>query len=159
MTSTYEIIAYTTLSSQSATVEFMNIPATYTDIVAGFKVGWPTGSSSFTRLRFNGDAGANYVYQIIQYSQYDTQYYAAPDSFINITTVGGTSVGRIDINNYASTTTYKTVTAESGSGNNTGVNGGIWQSSSAITTLGFYLEGGFEYAVGSTFYIYGIKSK
>ena len=64
----------------------------------------------------------------------------------------------ISIQNYANATTYKSVLIRSGAATGeTNAIVGLWRSTNAITSINLYATAG-QWAAGSTFTLYGIKS-
>jgi hypothetical protein len=69
----------------------------------------------------------------------------------------------VNINNYTSTSMFKTILSEFGnsigaSGSSTGFTTSVYRSTSAITSIRFSDEQGGNIASGSTFKLYGIKA-
>jgi hypothetical protein len=160
MASTYEKIATTTLGSATATVTLSSIPATYTDLVVIMNMSFPS-SGGDGYLRFNSDTGTNYSY---------TQTYGVGTSVSsngnsnvnyirshNCVATAGTNNAILQINNYANTTTNKTVLIRSSDANYISLMAvGLWRNTNAITSLTFSNDGGVNFNSGSTFTIYGI---
>lgn len=169
MTATYEPISTTTLGSDQATVTLSSIPSTYTDlvVVANFG-GFSASFDNIWGINFNGSTANNYTGTVL-YGDGATAGSARRTTtnadgmiiFWRVDSNALTSNGLINIMNYANTTTYKTVLARSGSKDNwTSANAGLWQSTSAITSLTFrWLDTNQKYRTGSTFTLYGIKAE
>jgi hypothetical protein len=155
MPTTYIPISSQTLATAASSVTFSSIPSTYTDLV--IVIGGTAVSGDTLYYQFNNDTGTNYS---------DTYLYA--DSTVGsgrhvsqggifgagINTSQGVQV--INIMNYSNTTTYKT-TLLRGNANGTGAVVafvGLWRSTSAITSVKLNLTNNF--AIGSTFHLYGI---
>lgn len=166
MTATYEPIATTTLGSDQATVTFSSIPSTYTDLVVSANFGGFSASfDNIWGINFNGSTANNYS-QTILYGDGTTagsirRTTANADGMILLWRAENnslTSNGLINIMNYANTTTYKTVLARS-SNAWASANAGLWQSTSAITSLTLrWFDTNQKYRTGSTFTLYGIKA-
>ena len=161
--STYTTIATTTLGSNVASYTLSSIPSTYTDLI--LVIDGQVSSSVTTIYQLNGDTATNYS---------STEIFGdatAASSFRSTNAVGivlmgigaQTSSGSqwnsiLNFQNYANTTTYKTVlnrTSAAGTGVNATV--GLWRSTSAINSIkvsGFAGAGGFT--AGTTFTLYGI---
>jgi len=165
MPKTYEPIAtFTVVSSGTTTINFTSIPQTYTDIV--YATYTPTKSGVNTNITFNSDTGANYS----STQMYGETGFSTPASFRlsnNTYALSGVSDGiaaiRGHIMNYSNTTTFKTMLARGGGGPD-GVGGSgrylsvdvnLWRSTAAITSIQFLA---YNWAVGSTVTIYGIKA-
>jgi hypothetical protein len=158
---TYESIATQTLGSATASITFSSIPATYTDLLMVF-----SGSAtaiSYISFRYNGDTGSNYSVTLIRgngsaalSSRYSniTELYAS-EGATNDTTINNVI---FQIQNYSNTTTYKTGLIRA---NNAGVSAeagvGLWRNTAAINSL-TVLSPSNNFATGSTFTLYGIKS-
>ena len=169
--STYTPIATTTLGS-AATVTFSSIPSTYTDIklvIIGGTTRATTSDVLFIRL--NGDTGTNYSdtslagtgsAAVSQRSTSTTSLF--DDSYVRLvgTTYGLNSTMFIDFMNYANTTTYKTALLRCGAAETsppgTSAAVGLWRSTSAITSISLAGQTISNFAVGSTFTLYGIAA-
>jgi len=153
--STYTPIATTTISS-GANYTFTSIPSTYTDLVLvcnmidtavnvlAFQLNSDTGSNySSTRVYGTGSAAA---------SSRDSSF-----TYIDLGTTStsyGTSI--INFENYANTTTYKTVLGRvSDPGNRVTAGVGLWRSTAAINSIKVY--GGSNWT-GSKLTLYGIQA-
>lgn len=162
MPTTYEKIATTTLSSAASSIDFNSIPATYTDLRIVF-VG-TMATSSYPWMRFNSDTGSNYS---------DTYMYGSGSTPVsgrnnNITAwyMGANplsttipSMQTMDIFSYAGST-YKTgLSTSSTDFSSSGMTDQIvslWRSTSAITSIKIFSDGGYNIKAGSTATLYGI---
>ena len=156
-----------TLTSSQSSITFSSIPSTYTHLqVRG--IGRFSGSGpAQMQIQFNGDTGSNYA----THSLFgDSSATASIASTSNTSATNGIMNGSdaiannfgvavIDILDYANTNKYKTSRSLSGENNNT--NGymwfasGLWQSTSAITSITLSLPSSFvQY---SSFALYGVK--
>lgn len=166
MTQTYEPISTQTLGSAIADVFFLSIPQTYTDLVlvvssntaaftqSGFRVNSDSASNySWTELYGTGSAAGTYRVASNSYGRVNN--YGAPDTT-------GRDVMIANFMNYSNTTTYKTVINRYNNGGGgapgTGAAVNLWRSTSAITSINFLTTSGANFAVGSTFTLYGIKA-
>lgn len=164
--SAYEVIATQTLGSAAASVTFGSIPQTYTDLVLiASPIATVDGSSVY--IKFNGDTGSNYSRTII--SGYGSS--AGSTRTSNATFIGsGWQVGGgttspsphiYNIQNYSNSTTFKTILFRSNFAPYGGLSEvtaevGLWRNTSAITSINIsYLS---NFAIGSTFTLYGIKA-
>jgi hypothetical protein len=162
MPATYEPISTQTLASAVATVTFSSIPATYTDLVLIMTGIASTVGTDSCELQFNGDTATNYSYTLL------TGNGAAASSgrgtgaaFIAVGLITSSEqVSNIwNIMNYANTTTFKSVLGHgniAGAQVRTGV--GTWRSTSAITSILLKNDTAQNFAIGSTFTLYGIKA-
>ena len=163
MAATYTPIATTTLGSANNSVTFSSISGSYTDLVLIYS-GTTTNNNQNLAIQFNSDTATNYS---------ETELYG------NGTTAGSgrrSSLSQIFLNeqggssgqttvvtnvmNYANTTTYKTALTRYGTaGGGPETNVGLWRSTSAITAIKIFLNGGTEtFTAGSTFTLYGIAN-
>ena len=164
--STYTPIATYTLPSNASSYTFTSIPSTYTDLVLVANGG--TVSDSNLNLRVgNGsiDSGSNYSQTLIGGNgssalssrvTSQTQWQPSNDDAYWTNAIKG--VLTIHFMNYSNTTTYKTVigrTNLASSGLDSIVH--LWRSTSAINSIlvGNY---GYNFSIGSTFTLYGIKA-
>jgi hypothetical protein len=159
---TYEPIATTTLGSAASTIEITSIPATYTDLRLVLNGLHNTGTTT-VRMRVNSDTGTNYA---VGELSGDGSTVASSRS----STSSRINCGNANFNNtypslitadwfsYAGST-YKTcLITTSQDQNGSGVvyrSVGLWQSTSAITSITMALGSG-EYAAGTTVSLYGI---
>jgi len=163
MALTYEPISTQTLGSSVSSVTFSSIPSTYTDLV--IIVNRITNQLDNLYAQFNGDTGTNYSYTNVWGNGSSTgssrgsntataylDYYAASEP-------GFPNPVIINIQNYANTTTYKTVLAR-GSNSARGVDASVvlWRNTSAINSIVFKNNGGGTFSSGSMFTIYGVKA-
>ena len=169
MANTYEFIASQTIGAGGTTnINFNSIPSTYTDIILKLSLRSDTsGTSRGLNLTFNNDTGSNYS---------NKNSYEYSGGVASTTSVGGTSrgVGLIGGSSYSSNiftslnfyiTNYagslaKTVGVEFATVNNSttqyaGYYCGLWNSSSAISSI--QLLGSAGFVQDSTAYLYGIK--
>lgn len=156
-TPTYTPIATTTVSSGSY-AEFTSIPSTYTDLV----IVWTGTSSNNTGygIRFNGDSGSNYSLTYL-YGDGSTPVSGRDSNTTSINGMGrtGTSVGigRVNVMNYANTTTYKTAIGRGDLSSQLVIaTVGLWRSTAAINAIRLTPEAGN--ITSATFTLYGIKA-
>jgi hypothetical protein len=163
---TYTPIATQTLTSAQTTIAFSSIPQTYTDLRLVMQIKntlgvyltyiyeptFSAGIYSGTYMLGNGTAASS--------GRYTADNYILPDKPYGSTSTGW-SIYTVDFNNYSNTTTYKTVVSRSSvpdsASGNVYANVGLIRSTSAIANLTIAAGGG-NYAIGSTFTLYGIKA-
>lgn len=168
-TTTYEPIATTTLGSAASSYTFNSIPSTYTDlvIVASFKAASTTIVTP--SIRFNGDTGSNYSNTTVYgtgSSVASVRYANKDKSYLGDFAAGVTSTNFIpyiiSVSNYSNSTTYKTFLCRynqmNSSNGEVGATAGLWRSTSAITSVTITSDGGQNFAIGSTFTLYGIAT-
>jgi len=162
LASTYEKIATTTLGSAQSTITFSSISGSYTDLILIENGKVSSGAGSYTRIRFNSDTGSNYSATYL----YGNGSSAGSDRYSNMTFIPVAYVAAVETNfnhntiiniqNYSNSTTYKTVLARSNNAATaTDATAALWRSTSAITSIDYYLNSG-DWASGSTFTLYGI---
>jgi hypothetical protein len=166
MTTTYDCIATSTLSSAQTSVTFSSISGSYTDLVLVCNTIVASGGGFELSLQFNDDTGSNYSNTYLLGSgsavitgrgsnvTYADCGYLAANS-------GKPNTRIINIINYSNSTTYKT-TISRGSGQNGSQSIGYtnqWRSNSAINKIKIFSAQSLTYAIGSTFTLYGIKAE
>jgi hypothetical protein len=162
-TRTYEPIATNTLGTAAATVTFSSVSGSYTDLILVTKTKAAT-SAGYIYLQFNGDAATNYSYTVLSGNgSRATSARATTNQYGFITYDVGTSTSDFNtvtisnIMNYSNSTTNKTVISRcSDAGFGVDASATLWRSTAAITSVTFGSNNNF--AIGSTFTLYGIKS-
>ena len=164
MATTYEPIATTTLGSNQASVSFSSISSGFTDLVCIISAQCNrSGANDFMKAKINTDTGSNYSVT----SLYGTGSAAGSGRTSNATYLefgvvpytGQFGVYTISLQNYANTTTNKTVLSRyNHAGHQVGALVNLWRSTSAINALEFSLINGSSFITGSTFTLYGIAS-
>jgi hypothetical protein len=156
-TSTYVALDKKTLTSAVGTVSFTDIPQTYTDLVLVFSGTAVSGDTMY--YQFNGDTGTNYS---------DTYLFgdgsAGSGRHANQGGIFGGGINTtksqqiINIMNYSNTTTTKNTLLRANASGITATSAfvGLWRSTAAITSI--QLKIGANFAIGSSFSLYGIKS-
>lgn len=173
MATTYTPIATTTLSSDTATVSFTSIPATYTDLILVF-VGAVDSATWEVALRFNGDTGTNYSTTLLEGNgtsvtseRITTSNLGIVDSWTggNHGTTLGANNAIFHIMNYANTTTYKTALSRGNSVDSTSnylvsATVGLWRNTNAINRVDLisYPVTPIKIKSGSMITLYGIKA-
>lgn len=166
MASTYKLIASTTLTSDTTTVTFSSIPSTYTDLAIfvsgrctisdnfrGSYISFNSSTSNFTGIYLQGAGSGNGVSgSLARYVGANPAATATANTFGN---------KWIYIPNYAGSNN-KSFSVDSVAENNATaafdeLMAGLWSNTAAITSISFAHDSN-DYATGSTFYLYGIKS-
>ena len=168
--STYTPIATNTLGTAAPSITFSRISGSYTDLVlvtnsaavtsgGGYTLTFRVGNSSV-------DTGTNYSWtQLIGdgSSASSGRNGSSPQNTfmfggrIDDTPTFGTTIAHFM--NYSNTTTYKTALINGGVANvRTGVTVNLWRSTSAINIITITNEAAVNFAVGSTFTLYGIAA-
>lgn len=166
MALTYEPIATASVTNTTTVgLTFSSISSAYTDLIIVFQ-GNADASANGTRLRMNGDTAANYSSTSLRgngTSASSARETSTGNGFVITgyaygSTVTLNEVTIVQVQNYANSTTYKTSLIRTGAAaaaTSTAV--GLWRSTSAITTLFVYAEGGYLLN-GSNATLYGIKA-
>jgi hypothetical protein len=157
-TSTYVALATTTLASATATVTFSSIPATYRDLILVFE-GKSSSTLENTYIQLNGDATAgNYPYVLMLgtgSSAISAAYTAR--TWGEADTTGGNMI--YQFMDYSATDKHKTVLFRTNrSAGGVTAQAGRWANSSAITSIALQMGVSQNFAVGSTFSLYGIEA-
>ena len=169
----YESIATVTLGSAQATIEFTSIPSTFKHLQVRF-IARNSGSNvnGYQALQYNNDT-TNGNYYFYHYLEGDGSSATAGAGGTNALSLAGRSaganatannfgVGVIDILDYANTNKNKVHRVLTGTDNNGSglveLSSGQWYSNSAITSIKFLAgAGGYNFASGTQFALYGIK--
>jgi hypothetical protein len=168
MTSTYKMIAKTTLGSPAASYTFSSITGAYTDLVLiSYVDGTSAGAS--VNIRFNSDIGSNYSYTSLYgdgSNRTSTRGSSLTASYIAGFVAPNTALETViitNIQNYSNATTNKTFISRSNratANNSPGVEAlvGLWRNTSAITSIILAPDTG-NFDTGTTFTLYGIKAE
>ena len=158
-TSTYDLIASNVLGSSAASVTFSSIPATYRDLVLVIEAKNST-SSPFFALFPNGDETATSALVAMSGNGSTTgsSSSGSTDLYLNGRIGASTTENILIISNlldYSTTNKHKTIlTRASIAANGVEANAARWPNTAAINSLKI----GFQFAAGSSFYLYGIVS-
>lgn len=168
MATTCKLIAKNVLGSDTATVTFGSIPATFDDLLFVASTRSERSLSYDTvSLRFNNAADdTNLSCRGLQGDGSSATSFSLSSGRIGITsgdTATADTFGSLEvyIPNYAgaSNKSYSsTGVSESNSASNVYIEAvaGLWSDTSAITAVSFILGGSRDFLAGSTFYLYGI---
>jgi hypothetical protein len=171
MPATYEPIATTTLGSSQSSVTFSSFSG-YTDLVLQMNTQGVAGSGSGANtvfLEFNADTASNYSRtslladsggaQSIRNSSQTKMTVGNGYESATLSSIYATFI--LNIQNYANTTTFKTVVGRySSNGDRVGAIVGLWRKTpEAITSIKITCDSSTgNFATGSTFTLYGIKA-
>ena len=170
MAGTYEIISTQTLGTAAATISFSSIPQTYTDLilVSSSRSTSSGGYDDNVAYRFNGDTANNFSRTTLSGDGTSASSFRAinePALFIalqNLSTAPANtfSPNTLHVFNYTNATTFKTVLSRAAiSGSLVRACVGLWRKTpEAITTITVFSLSVANFAVGSTFSLYGIKA-
>ena len=159
---TYEPIATSTLGSAQATVTFNSFSG-YTDLVLVTSTKGST--TNYPKINFNSDTGNNYSRTVIRAdTSAATSGRASNTGRIDLTSNASNSSAEFNLNtitqilNYSNSTTYKTVLIRANNASDgVDVTVGSWRNTNAITSIDIGLNTG-NFAIGSTFTLYGIAA-
>jgi hypothetical protein len=166
----YELISTTLLSTSTASVSFSSIVGTYKHLQIRMTTR-SAGSADVAQLAFNSDTSNNYTDHFL-YGNGSSVLSGANTipSFAGI--LVGQSLGSgetsnsfatsiVDILDYASSSKNTTVRSFYGghtsSWNRIYLRSGMWNSTSAVTSISLVNNGGASFATGSRISLYGIK--
>jgi hypothetical protein len=160
-----KLIETKTLGTAAASIEFTSIPQTFTDLVllsslrsnhtvedAAFATINGLTTNQTVRILYGDGAAVGSV------SQTRIRLAEAPGSTYTSNTFGNSHTY---IPNYSSTTTAKSFSTDSVTENNATtsyqfISAQLWNSTAAITSLGFTPRFGTQWLAGSTISLYGI---
>jgi hypothetical protein len=168
---TYTLISSNTLSSSAASVTFSAIPATYTDLLVKISARSDDGGNlGSLQLSVNGTSANHSSTEINGYNT--TASSSRRTATTRLWFENAVDAGSITANTFSSIEIYipnylssvaKPMSGDYGAENNSssiwlrGATAGLWNNTSAITSLVFYQQG-FNFVSGSSFYLYGIKN-
>lgn len=171
MSTTMRLIAKVSLGSDASSIEFTNIPGTYTDllIVGSLRLG-RSATSSTVYMQVNGDTGTTKYSSRRLYGNTDSG--VGSDSFsgnnkalvcgdVTANTATSSTFGSLEVYlpNYAGSTN-KSVSgvgvAEHNGGGLLSAAAGLWSDTAAITSLLFADYNSSTVKSGSSMYLYGI---
>jgi hypothetical protein len=172
MAYTYSKLAtYTVGSGGIKSVDFLNIPQNYTDLIIKYSSRETTAQAyGDLVMRFNGDSGTNYGILFLRGSGTGSGSQTGSYSGIYLGSGVGNSAtantfgnGEVYIPNYTSST-YKSASGDSVGENNASlayasIGASVWNNTSPITSIsitGYYGDTIMQY---STFHLYGIKAE
>jgi hypothetical protein len=161
-TNTYEALRTTTIETAVPSVTFdLSTITGYTDLVIISSV-QNVSSASTISARYNGDTGSNYSFTyLIGDGNTPISGRAANQTFAvhGYANNSEFATSITQINNYSNSTTFKTIFDRRGTTTNfTGATISTWRNTNAITSILLYNETGVNFAVGSTFTVYGIAA-
>jgi hypothetical protein len=165
--STYTPIYTQTLSTNTSSITFSNIPTTFSDLKLVINGTATTTGYAFT-LRVNSDASSNYSQTLMsgngtnaQSARYsnsnDTNMYIG--GWVNGYDSATPSTIAVDFMNYSNININKTILWRSSAGTRNAEAGVMsWRNTAPITTITISSQSGASMATGSTFTLYGIKA-
>jgi hypothetical protein len=165
---------YTAPTAGSANITFSSIPQTYSRLhVRAVVKSEATGTQNTMFARFNGDSSSKYsIHGLLAYGSTPTYTADAGNARTELEfydhaalsgNAGVVSAFTMDLFDYTSSTKYKTTLITSAFDNNgtaqatASIFDGLYQSQTAISSVTFLFQSGYDLAAGSTIALYGIK--
>lgn len=169
--SAMEFISTSIVSTSGVdTITFSNIPQTYRHLQLRGLQRWMNSGLSYSKIKLNDDSTVSNYSSHVMYrngssvsSTYSTGEPAMVFNDINGTDYGSGNYATfiLDLNDYTSTTKYKTSRSMMGlsGGNSDTVRlvSGLWQGTAAVTSLSITVSGYSTFATGTRFSLYGLK--
>jgi hypothetical protein len=158
-------------SGGAANMSFTSIPSTYTHLC--LEISARTNRSStqdYNNFRFNSDSGANYFYR--SFAGYSTGSFITTLDNSQTSAYCGLTAGNTAYSNMFAANTvwifdytaskFKTYVSDStlnnGSNREVNMQGGYWNSTSAITSITIFMQVGSLYLEHTTATLYGIAN-
>jgi hypothetical protein len=167
MANTYTLIEAKTIGTAVGSVTFSSIPQTYTDIQVLFcvRTAYADTQEDFKMTVNSTNTTYRRLYGLGSGSPGSLSGSDSLIGFVNANSATADTFGNASayIPNYASTTTYKSISADSVTENNSTAAGiefvaAVYSSNTAVTSLTFSSANAANINVGSTFYLYGISN-
>jgi hypothetical protein len=159
------VIQTITTSGGATNVSFTSIPSTYKNLRIVYSAAITAGAWEFFLMRFNNDTGSNYDRQTLQGragSATAAETYGSTSMHIAQINQVNATVGEIVIPAYKDTVLDKLAVSTffgkhgtSSTNQFTGVFGGAFRSTAAITQIDLFPDTAKVYVNGSTFTLYG----
>ena len=165
-TNTYVALDKVTVTTATPSVTFTGISQAYTDLVIVAQAG-TTLNVQEIKVVFNSDTGSNYsTTNLWGNGTTAGSYRRTSDTGWVLDYAGGLNTGitqnftTVHLMNYANSNVYKTAIVRASS-TSYGVDtlATLWRSTAAITSMQLNCYAAQNFAVGSTFSLYGIKSE
>jgi hypothetical protein len=164
MSDAQALIGKITLTVDSPTVLFSNVPQTYADLVLVVSSrSTASNTEDYGYMYFNGDSGSNYS-RVDLVGNNSSAFGGNSANLIPITSVGATGASnvwntqRINIMEYSASDKQKTLIVVSTQPNSVQVlEVGKWTSLAPVTSISMTTyTGGASFTAGSTFTLYGV---
>lgn len=158
MTTTYDCIATTTLSTSQSSVTFSAINNGFTDLVLMMGGSQSTGTNICMRL--NSDTGTNYSdIGLNSYTSVTSNNNSNQPRFFWGPWDSNMAVATFHLQSYANTNVNKTIICRTSSANYFVVAAvGLWRNTNAITTIEVFPDSG-SFNSGTVLSLYGIKAE
>lgn len=163
MPNTYVALKSETVSVATPSITFdLTGISGYTDLVLVGSGTIATGLQSIV-MRFNGDTGSNYSFTYLignGTSAFSGRATNTTFALAGICEPPTISNFLVQIQNYSNSTTYKTVLSRRNlSASFVTSDVSVWRNTAAITSITLFPENSVNFAVGSTFSLYGIAAQ
>jgi hypothetical protein len=170
-TNTYVALDKATVTTATPSITFTGVSSAYTDLIIVASIKAESTTIATPALRFNGDTTSNYSATWLYgngttalSSRASTQTYLYTGDYVAGVESTNFSTFISHIMNYSNTTTFKTVLSRNSQINSadgeTGATVGLWRKTpEAISTILYTSTNGANFAVGSTFSLYGIRAE
>lgn len=162
MAKTYEPIATTTASGSQSTITFSSISSAYTDLylVASANA---VNNLDYLCIQLNGDTSTNYSNtQLYGTGSTASSTRSSNSNRLLLTTLPVSSsptIALCNIMNYSNATTYKSILVRTSySAGQVDAFACLWRSTSSITSITVFTNGGNNFSSSSIFTLYGIKA-
>lgn len=160
MANDYVALATITLTGTDTEIVFGSIPSSYRDLIVVVE-GVPSARTDEIRLRFNADTGNNYAW--VEAGGNGSVTYSGGTSGTSGIIAGYlTTAARIamvlQIMDYSATDKHKTaLVRQSAASEAVVMRAGRWSNTAAVTSVSLTCQSS-NFATGSTFSLYGIRS-
>ena len=164
-TSSFESIATANGTGSVSTLTFSSIPSTFKHLQIRGNANDLNGNT--LAIRFNSDTGSNYAFHRLlgngataSATGFATQTWANYVGYLGVN-ADQMAAFLVDVHDYASTSKYKTIRTFTGNDRNgsgfVSLSSGLWQSTSAVTSIDLISTGSNNFTSNTTFALYGIK--
>jgi hypothetical protein len=168
MAVTYEPITTTTLGTATSSITFSSISSAYTDLRVVY-TGTTSNNGNTVWMRFNSDSETTYSYTALygtgtaparSVTTADRTFAILGDAYATGTSTTIPQFATADIFSYSGSANKTVLTTASADKNGSGGvqrNVNLWRSTSAINAIEFQCSG-FNFSIGTTITLYGIKA-
>ena len=160
-TPTYDLLDSTTLTSSASSVTFSSISQDFRDLVLVIDALGDSSSAANVLVTFNGDSGSNYSFVLM--SGNGSTAISSSGTTTSISGFGSDGTNKIftlfQVMDYSATDKHKSVLVRPNRADSVvQARAARWANTSSVTTVTITDNLANGYAIGSTFYIYGIAS-
>ena len=169
-TNNFSSIATLNGTGGASSVTFSSIPSIYSHLQIRY-IARSDGSGGHLRMRTNGDTASNYTIHFLKgdgtsasaYGTGGTTFMGDSPYLYSGFLTNAYQAGIIDTLDYANVNKYKTIRTLLGQDGNGSANAtielwsGLWQSTSAISSITLYMDDSSNFTTYSQFALYGVK--